>query len=49
VGRQRLLANVGDPADDALLLRLPAVTALTPEEIEHALTPAIRATLEPGA
>jgi len=29
------------------LLRLPAVTALTPHEIEDALTPAIRATLEP--
>ena len=30
------------------LLRLPAVTALTPAEIEDALSPAIRATLEPG-
>jgi len=30
------------------LLRLPAVTALTRDEIEHALTPAIRATLELG-
>ena len=30
------------------LLRLPAVTALTPGEIEDALTPAIRATLELG-
>ena len=30
------------------LLRLPAVTALTPDEIEDALTPAIRATLELG-
>ena len=28
------------------LLRLPAVTALSREEIEHALTPAIQATLE---
>jgi hypothetical protein len=28
------------------LLRLPAVTALSREEVEHALTPAIRATLE---
>jgi AcrR family transcriptional regulator len=30
------------------LLRLPAVTALTPDEIENVLTPAIRATLQPG-
>ena len=30
------------------LLRLPAVTVLTPDEIEDALTPAIRATLEQG-
>jgi AcrR family transcriptional regulator len=30
------------------LLRLPAVTALTPAEIEDVLSPAIRATLEPG-
>jgi AcrR family transcriptional regulator len=30
------------------LLRLPAVTALTPDQIEDALTPAIRATLQPG-
>ena len=30
------------------LLGLPAVTALTPDEIEDALTPAIRATLELG-
>ena len=29
------------------LLRLPAVTALTPDEIEHALAPAIAAVLEP--
>jgi AcrR family transcriptional regulator len=28
------------------LLRLPAVTALSAEDVEHALTPAIRATLE---
>ena len=28
------------------LLRLPAVTALSRDEVEHALTPAIRATLE---
>ena len=28
------------------LLRLPAVTALSRDEIEHALTPAIRATLD---
>ena len=28
------------------LLRLPAVTALSREEVEHALTPAIRATLD---
>ena len=28
------------------LLRLPSVTALSREEVEHALTPAIRATLE---
>lgn len=30
------------------LLRLPAVTTLTPDEIENALTPAIRATLKTG-
>ena len=30
------------------LLRLPALTALTPDEIEEALAPAIRATLTPG-
>jgi AcrR family transcriptional regulator len=30
------------------LLRLPAVTGLTPDEIQDALTPAIRATLELG-
>jgi hypothetical protein len=30
------------------LLRLPAVTALTPDEIEDALAPAIQATLELG-
>jgi AcrR family transcriptional regulator len=30
------------------LLQLPAVSALSPDEIEHAMTPAIRATLEPG-
>jgi AcrR family transcriptional regulator len=30
------------------LLRLPAVTSLTPDEIEDGLTPAIEATLEPS-
>jgi AcrR family transcriptional regulator len=30
------------------LIRLPAVTALTPEEIQRALVPAVRAVLAPG-
>lgn len=30
------------------LLRLPAVTTLTPDEIEHGLAPAIKAVLEPN-
>ncbi|MER6186462.1 hypothetical protein [Streptomyces sp. NPDC001652] len=30
------------------LLRLPAVTALTPDEIESGLAPAIQATLDPN-